>query len=139
MNDDMMNLNNVTLNGLVYLASPYTKYSAGHDAAYREAARLTGLLLEYDNIVFSPIVYGHTMNNFVSVRSVDEQWDFWMSVCLPFLWRSDTLVVAMLDGWKESRGVMEEIRYASQPSSNMEIFFLNPKTLELTKDECNEI
>lgn len=124
-----MNLNNTSIPGLVYLASPYSRYPKGREAAFQEAARLTGLMLEYDFLAFSPIVYSHPLALFLRTRTNDEEHDFWMHIDRQIFRRCDALVVAMMDGWHSSKGVAEEVaffRWAKKP-----VWFLDPEKLEL--------
>lgn len=130
-----MNLNNISIPGLIYLASPYSKHPRGTEAAFKEVARLTGLMLEYDFLVFSPIVYSHHLAEFISVRTGDEEHEFWMGIDRPIFRRCDAIVVAQLDGWDTSKGVTEELawfRWARKP-----VYFLNPETLHIEKETSN--
>ena len=124
-----MNLNNITIPGLIYLASPYTKYPTGREAAFQEASRLTAVMLEHDFNVFGPITYSHPLTPFLRARTVDQEHEFWMRIDREIFRKCDAIVVAMMEGWPSSKGVTEEIawfRWANRP-----VWFLDPETLEL--------
>jgi hypothetical protein len=46
----------------------------------------------------------------INGRHIDHE--FWMKQDIPMLARAERLMVLMIDGWKQSRGVAEEIYFA---------------------------
>lgn len=115
--------------GIVYLATPYSKYEPGHVAAFLEAAKLAGYMVNHGVMVFSPISHGHPMTAYGAVNPYDHP--LWMQLDKHFMDMCDALVVATMDGWDESRGVQEEIKIflaAGKP-----LYKINPKTLDVEK------
>ena len=92
---------------LAYLATPYTNYPHGREAAFREASRVAAWLATKDIIVFCPIAHSHPLAATGLLPQADH--DLWMKLDAPFVEKCDYLIVAQMDGWKESRGVRYEI------------------------------
>lgn len=94
--------------GFAYLATPYTHYTGGMDAAAKAACVIAGALIRRDIAVFCPIAESHA----IAVAAGLDQCDFslWMRQDRPKLRAASALIVADLDGWRDSRGVREEIR-----------------------------
>ena len=109
-----------------YLASPYSRYPAGLDAAYTDVARLAGRLMALGYHVFSPIAHCHTAGRLEQLPPTHE---FWLALDFKFIDRTDALLVAMLPGWDVSDGVTAEIDYARR--TGKPVYFLNPETLEI--------
>lgn len=128
-----MNLNNIKIDGLIYLASPYSKYPHGRLSAWSAAARITAVMLEHDFVVFSPIAYSHQFEQMLLPREPDEEHEFWMTIDRQVMARCHALVVARLEGWEDSRGVAEEIetfRAAGKP-----IYLIDPHTFNIVPME----
>jgi hypothetical protein len=66
--------------------------------------------MEEGKVVFAPISYTHPIEQHMMERQTHE---FWMKQDYPFLVASCGVIVLMIDGWRESRGVQEEIKVAS--------------------------
>lgn len=115
--------------GLVYLATPYSNYAGGHEAAFVDAANLAGRLLSCGVKIFSPISHGHPISKHGDLDPLNH--DIWLALDEAFLGVCDCLAVALMPGWDKSKGVKFEIDYftlAKKP-----IYDLNPKTLEATR------
>jgi hypothetical protein len=94
------------------LTSEQLAYAA-HDVGvlrFQAACRATAGLLRAGHAVFSPIVHGHPLVG----HGLPVDWTFWGRVDREHLARCDEVVVLMLDGWRESVGVQEEIRVAQE-------------------------
>ena len=94
----------------MYLASPYSHPDpAVRQARYRAACQATAELMRHGLNVLSPIIHSHPL----AELGLPTNWDFWQQIdqghCLL---RCDELLVLMLDGWRESRGVTAEIELA---------------------------
>lgn len=57
---------------------------------------------------YSPLTVGGQIAEYCE----DKTHEWWMSHCLPFLDRSDEMVILTLPGWKESEGVAIEVKFA---------------------------
>lgn len=114
--------------GLVYLATPYTKYPYGMKAAFEDACYLVGKLAERGlTNVYSPIGYGHSIAEHSSLDPCDLS--FWLPFNAALMTKSDALLVAKLPGWEVSTGVLheiEEFKKAGKP-----VFYLDPNNTEL--------
>lgn len=96
---------------MIYLASPYSHLDPSvREARYVDACRATASLLSDGYIVFSPIVHSHPLVRF----GLNGGWEFWEQIDREHLWRCDEVVVLMLDGWRESVGVRDEIQIAGE-------------------------
>lgn len=95
---------------LVYVATPYTKYEKGHEAAFREACRCTAALIDIGYKVFSPISHTHPLAEFVT-RLEKSTTDFWLGLDEPVMERCDVLVVVEMAGWRDSAGVARELAH----------------------------
>lgn len=93
----------------VYLASPYTHPDpAVVEWRVHATRRATALLMMRGLVVFSPIAHTHDLVQFIGRQSHE----FWMAQDIPMLRKAERLMVLCIDGWAESRGVMEEIELA---------------------------
>jgi len=94
---------------MIYLASPYTHADLSiREARFDAACLATAELVRAGHVVFSLIVHGHPLVRF----DLPIEWDYWERIDREHLRRCDEVVVLMLDGWRESRGVQAEIDLA---------------------------
>jgi uncharacterized protein DUF1937 len=91
-----------------YLATPYTKYPAGHDAAAADAAVQATILHEAGIPVFSPIVVGHAIHRYMPAN-VPRDGLFWIDFMRPFMDAARGLIVCRLESWEESYGIRVEV------------------------------
>jgi hypothetical protein len=95
-----------------YVATPYSKYPkalGGIAGAYRDACIATSILVEQGVRAYSPIVHTHP----IAIEGNMDPYDhsIWMPQDEPFMRNASGLVVVMMDGWKQSTGVTEEVKY----------------------------
>src|SRR5262249_38111952 len=96
---------------MIYLASPYSHTDADvRQQRFHAACLTTVALMRAGHTVFCPVVYGHPLAS----HGLPTDWAFWERYNREHLARCDQLVVLMLDGWKESIGVREEVRIAAE-------------------------
>lgn len=110
---------------LYYLASPYSH----DDPDIREERYLVvqkaAIDLMMENVwAFSPITYNHPM---LPIRQFPTSFDFWEEYDKAFIDHSTGLIVLMMDGWKESIGVTEEIRYAEE--LGIPVYYIEPENV----------
>ena len=74
--------------------------------------------------VFSPITHSHPLYD-LGMRG---DWDFWKRIDVEYLRLSEKIVVLMLPGWLESKGVTAEIKLAKEMGIPVE--YLQPSLLE---------
>lgn len=111
--------------GFWYLATPYTKYPHGFDAAAKEAARIAGGLLKQDIVVYSPIVHSHHVATAADIPLTGHE--FWMKADAPMVAAAQGLIVAKMEGWRDSAGVEHEIQEFLK--SRRPIIYLDPATI----------
>lgn len=108
---------------MIYLAIPYTsKDLLTRSTRFEVANYVAAMFMDQGHTVFSPISHGHVIDPYLKSKTDHK---FWMRQCLPFLEISDKLVVVCLDGWKESKGVQEEIKFAELNNIKIEYFALS--------------
>lgn len=107
---------------LIYVGTPYSKWADGLDAAFVEASKLTARLMQQGLKVYSPIAHMHPLAIHGDIDPLDH------SIWLPFdgamMDKADAMIVAMMKGWDESKGVRHEIEFFA--AAGKPIFFLNP-------------
>lgn len=114
------------LHGLAaYLASPYTHYAAGHDAAAHAAASIAAKLMRMGLSVYSPIVHGHALCQVSDIDPVNQH--LWQRIDQPWVDAAQACIVATLPGWDTSRGVAHEI--ASFLAAGKPVIYLDPQSL----------
>lgn len=122
-----MKLDDLKRFDLLYVATPYSKYPAGTEAAFEAAAAITARLMQMGLKVFSPIAHSHPLAVHGDIDPLDH------SIWLPFdrvmMAKADALLVVMMDGWEQSFGIQHEIEIF-QKSLNPH-FYLDPITMEL--------
>lgn len=104
--------------GYIYLASPYTGTEKEQHKRFIAACKCAARLMEQGEVVYSPIVHGHTVAKHMS----DKPHDFWMKQCYPMLERASLMCVLQIDGWAQSKGVSMEIEFANK--LNIPVVFL---------------
>lgn len=96
--------------GLVYLATPYTHLDpAVMERRFLVANRVAASLMRAGVYVFSPISHTHPI---AIAGDLPRGWEFWEGYDMLMIKACDKLLVLMQDGWRESTGVMCEIRIA---------------------------
>jgi hypothetical protein len=97
---------------LTYLACPYSHPDRAVRVARFDAAnRAAGKLMREGHHVFSPISHTHPI---AEVADLPLGWEFWEGFDRAYLAHSWRVVVLMLDGWRESKGVTAEICIANE-------------------------
>lgn len=112
--------------GLIYLATPYSKYPGGTIKAYVAAAELAGRLMKAGLIVLSPIVHGHPISVHGDLDPLDHE--IWLKLDRQIMQRCDAMLIAMMEGWRESYGIAKEIEYMT--AWKKPIYELDPDSLE---------
>lgn len=95
------------LPGLSYLASPYSRYHAGLDAAYSMACQASAVLMKRGHRIFCPIAHSHPIATFGDIDPLD--WEFWAKQDGDMMKNCNGLIILKMEGWEESVGVTDEI------------------------------
>ena len=100
------------MSGYAYVASPYSHPDKSvREARYVAACKAAAELMLRGKRVFSPIAHSHPIEQHGMTEVKDGT--FWLSQDFPLLVGASELVVLMLSGWQESKGVQEEIRFCT--------------------------
>lgn len=108
--------------GLYYLAGPYTH----ENSALVAHRRLDHLHAEYWLIaqkldVIAPI---NSSGSLEGIWNLPIQYEFWQSRDRKSIRYCDGVIVILMPGWKESKGVTDELQYAKQKGKP--IYYLKP-------------
>ncbi|HUQ71568.1 MAG TPA: DUF1937 family protein [Planctomycetaceae bacterium] len=96
---------------MIYLASPYSHPDLSvREQRFRDVCRAVIQLLHAGETVFSPIAHSHAL----AEHGLPTDWSFWERHDRDHLSRCDEIIVLMLDGWRESVGVVAEIQIARE-------------------------
>jgi hypothetical protein len=121
--------------GLAYLATVYTRHEAGINVAFVEACTLAAKLIKCGVKCYSPIVNTHCVAMHGGLDPLD--YSIWLRFDQAMMNAADVLIVAHMEGWQESFGIGEEIKFfeaAAKP-----IFDLDPSTLLMTRRKTSGI
>lgn len=94
-----------------YLATPYTQYPDGLDAAHEAACEIAASLIKRGLVVFCPIAHTHPISQY-GFDPLDS--DLWLAQDRPVFEGAAGIIVAKLPGWKQSRGIAKEVRWAQE-------------------------
>lgn len=92
-----------------YLATPYSKFEGGIDAAFQAAAKVAAQLVRVGVCVYSPICHTHPIAVHGGLDPFDHE--LWMAFDKAMMDACDGLIVAKLPGWEDSCGMQLEIEY----------------------------
>lgn len=105
-----------------YLATPYSKYVGGLEAAFTEACRQTALLVKAGVPVFSPIAHTHPIAMLAGMDPLDHT--IWLPCDRPMMDAAWGLIVCKMDGWERSYGVAHEMDVFRQ--ANKPVIYMKP-------------
>lgn len=92
---------------LWYMASPYSRYPHGLEAAYILACEEHARLIRAGVPTFCPISHTHGAAMYGRISPTDHE--TWMAADRPFMRVCTGLIVLEAEGWRLSRGMAEEI------------------------------
>lgn len=111
-----------------YLATPYSHYRRGIDAAFTEACRIAGKFVIAGIPAFSPIAHSHSVARASDIDPLDHT--LWLDADEPMMAAAHGLIVVCMDGWDDSMGIAIEINAFREMEKP--IWFLDPATMALT-------
>lgn len=120
---------NTSALGLAYLATPFSKYPLGTARAYRDAARLAADLMLRGVKVYSPIAHSYPLALYGNIDPCDHS--IWMPFDEAMMSVAQVLIVAHMQGWEESYGIAEEVRFFEK--AGKPIFDLDPETFMMVR------
>jgi uncharacterized protein DUF1937 len=112
---------------LVYVASPYTNFARGLDAACREVSIIAAAMMRAGIHVFCPVAHSHTIAMLSGIDPKDHA--FWLDQDRPLQDSCDALAIVKLDGWHRSEGIKAE--FAQACVRNHPIYYIDPDTLQV--------
>ena len=95
--------------GFWYLATPYSGHPDGLLSAHQDACEEAAVLLLAGINVFCPIAHSHSIAIHGGLNPLD--YGIWMPADEPFMNHAVGLLVSLMEGWSESHGVLQEIKY----------------------------
>lgn len=96
--------------GLGYLVSPYTHHDPHvEEARFKMACQIAGALILQGHFVYSPIAHTHCIGKETKLPT---GWEFWKTFDQMVINRCNYIIVATMNGWRESVGVRAEMEYA---------------------------
>jgi hypothetical protein len=114
-------MNRLTEFSLIYLATPYSRYPAGIDAAFRDAAALAARLLTKGVKVYSPIAHTHPLAIYGNIDPLDHA--IWLPFDEAMMTASSALLVAQMRTWQASKGIAHEIEFFTR--EDKPVFYLD--------------
>lgn len=90
-----------------YLATPYSKYAGGLEAAFAEACKAAASLVTHGIRVYSPIAHTHPIAMHGNIDPLGHE--IWVPADAPFMHNAVGFIVVKMAGWAESFGIGEEI------------------------------
>src|SRR5690606_36400127 len=117
---------------LEYLATLYSKYPKGVEAAFQEACIIAARLIRFKINVYSPIAHTHPIAVFGKLDQSDH--DLWLTFDSAMMAKADALAVATMPTWQDSAGVAYEIRtflHQQKP-----VFVLDHELLTAVRHDC---
>lgn len=112
---------------LIYAATPYSKYHAGVEHAFQDAASIMGVLVKRGLKVYSPICHTHPIAIYGGIDPGLH--DIWLPFDEALMDVSDALLIIKMQGWDASYGIEYEVDYFSEDGKP--IFLLDPITLDV--------
>jgi hypothetical protein len=104
-------------NKLIYIGSPYSHSDVDvRIKRFELVSKFAADLVSEGYIAISPITYGHTLLDF---KDMPTDFEFWNNFCIGLLKKCDYIYVLQIDGYLESKGLQEEIKFAQE--NNIEI------------------
>lgn len=104
---------------IVYVACPYSDPdSAVQERRFQQVNEFCAGLCRDGLVVFSPISHTHPIAQY----GLPKDWDFWQRFDRAYLAVCSRMIVYCLPGWRESKGVQEEIAVMKEMGKLVELF-----------------
>lgn len=104
-----------------YLATPYSKYPEGLNAAWVAACEAAGHLVRQGRTIYCPIAHTHPIAIYGQLNPLDHE--IWLPLDKPFMDNAIGLIVVKMPSWQDSYGISVEIdvfQAAGKPIEYME-------------------
>lgn len=126
----MPDLSDIASFDLVYVATPYTKYPSGIEAAFQAASRLMGALVREGVACYSPIVHTHPIAIYGEMDPLNH--NLWLRFDEAMMRKSDAILVAKMNSWESSKGIAIEIEIFQK--AGKPVFYLDPETMRVSTE-----
>lgn len=113
---------------LIYLATVYTSYPDGIEAAHIAACTIAARLIEQKINIYSPIAHTHPIAIHGDLDPLDH--GYWMDFDAAIIRKSDALLIAQMREWERSKGIALEVTAFLEQGKP--IFYLDPADLAVT-------
>ena len=111
-----------------YLATPYSRYPLGKEAAHQIACEMAARCFEAGILVFSPIAHTHAIAVY---GKLDGGFDAWELFDISMMTAASGVIVVLMDGWKESEGIQREMLWCRD--NNKPVIFMPEDGLPVFK------
>lgn len=95
--------------GFYYLATPYSKYPDGLEAAFKIACEQAAILVRHGVKVYSPIAHTHPIAIYGGIDPLSHA--IWLPADRPFMDLAKGLIVLKAKSWELSYGIAEERKH----------------------------
>lgn len=96
---------------LIYLACPYSSDDPDTMVKrFRMVSKVAGQFIRTGNLIYSPISHSHPM---AIETHMPTGYDTWRALDEFYLLRSDIFMILTVPGWRESKGMVQEIDFAT--------------------------
>jgi hypothetical protein len=96
------------MNNLWYLATPYSKYPDGIEAAFIDACKAAGALIKLGWNVYSPIAHTHPIAIHAGIDPLDHA--IWLPFDDAMMQAAYGILVVRMPGYDKSFGIAHEIK-----------------------------
>jgi nucleoside 2-deoxyribosyltransferase len=120
-------MDHLAKHNLIYVGTPYSKYPAGLEEAFKESARIAARLLERGLRVYSPIAHTHPIAVYGKIDPLNH--DIWLPFDRAIMDKSDAMIVAKMATWDMSKGIAYEIE--TFEAAGKPVYYLNVETFEV--------
>lgn len=108
-----------------YLATPYSKYPQGLEAAHKLACEQAAFLIAAKIPVYSPIAHTHPIAVYGDMDPFDH--GIWLPADEPLMKAAMGLIVLRAIGWDKSFGISEEIKAFN--AAGKPLIYMDPNML----------
>lgn len=113
--------------GLYYLAGPHKGTPEQEAHRVETCLKLTGAFLAQGIHVFSPIVYSSKLIEGLNISSSEERRCLLFTYLLDFLKVSKGMILVTMEGWKESWGAQQELKFCQE--NHIPIYRVDPNKI----------
>jgi hypothetical protein len=110
-----------------YVATPYSKYPGGLEAAFNLALDTCGLLIRFRVPCFSPIAHTHPIAIRCGIDPLDH--NIWLPADEPLMESAHGVIMVKAESWEQSYGMGEELKAFQRAAKP--VIWMDPGVLPL--------